>query len=204
MPSLGNWLSAIWISVFPERDDHALVRQASEGDVLRLLAPTDRGRFVALLPFREPLVRALVHEAKFRQNEAAWHLLAAALAQYLKHCESGSVVIPIPLSAARERQRGYNQAREIAKRALRELPQLKLQTSALYRTRDTAPQTSLGRRERLENMSGAFAALAGGGLAGRSVIVVDDVATTGATLEAAREALLPLRPAAITLLALAH
>ena len=102
-------------------------------------------------------------------------------------------IVPIPLSNQRLRQRGFNQALEIAKHLLGPgaVARAKLRPQLLLRARDTAPQVGLPRAERLRNMRHAFAvepSLAGM-VQGASLVLVDDVTTTTATLCAAALAL---------------
>ncbi len=190
--------------VFPERVEHRIVRELLLDDLLTHLCPTERDNIVSLLPFNEPIVRAVVHEAKFRHNEKAWELLGAVLAQYLKHYGEDTILIPIPLSEKRRRSRKYNQVEEVAKRAYTLLPYQKLNNDTLFRKRDTVPQTTLTRKERLINMAGAFGVRHSRELKNQDVIIIDDVTTTGATLKAAKLALEPHHPTSITLLSLAH
>ena len=190
--------------VFPERRSHLVVRLASPEIFLSLLAPNVHSDFVSLLSFKEPLVRATIHEAKFKGNAKAWTMLSLVLAQYLQHQAAGTVLVPIPLSKKRARERGYNQVLKVAKRALREMEQIELDADILFRSRHTAPQTSLSRRARLKNIENAFAVRQGKNLEGRHIIILDDVVTTGATLKAARAAVDQHHPASITLIALAH
>jgi ComF family protein len=102
-------------------------------------------------------------------------------------------VVPIPLSTPRLRERGFNQALEIAKHLLGDgaVARAKLHAHMLLRTRDTAPQVGLPRAERLRNMRQAFAVepMAASQLQNASVVLVDDVTTTTATLNAAALAL---------------
>lgn len=189
--------------IFPERRSHLLVRQTSPEFFLTLLSPTIGPDFTSLFNFKEPVVRAAIHEAKFYGNAKAWSLLSLALAEYLKNRPEESLLLPIPLSKKRQRQRGYNQVLEVAKRSVSDTG-IELDTHTLFRARDTAPQTSLSRKDRLTNIVNAFQIHSGKNIAGRHVIILDDVATTGATLMAARQALTPHQPASITLLALAH
>jgi predicted amidophosphoribosyltransferase len=93
----------------------------------------------------------------------------------------GAIIMPVPLSAARLRERGFNQAVEIARPLARAL-QLPLDVTSLVRTRETAAQSQLPWRARQANVRHAFACSAD--LSGKTVIVVDDVMTTGATLNA--------------------
>lgn len=97
------------------------------------------------------------------------------------------VIVPVPLHASRLRERGYNQAallaRELAQRA-----EIALNERTLVRKRATAPQVELSAKERRENVHDAFCC-SDDGLAEKHVLLVDDVCTTGATLEACAIAL---------------
>jgi ComF family protein len=95
-------------------------------------------------------------------------------------------VVPVPLDAARAAQRGYNQSLLIA-RAFCRATGATLAAQSLARVRPTAPQQSLALAERRRNVRGAFAAA--GDLGGRSILIVDDVMTSGCTLDEAARAL---------------
>ncbi len=111
-----------------------------------------------------------------------WILAAAARAAALGPC---AAVVPIPLHPRRLRRRGFDPAALLARRVAkaRSVPLQPL----LARLRDTPSQTGLGRAARRRNVAGAFAAR--GSVAGERIWLVDDVVTTGATLEAAARAL---------------
>ena len=131
--------------------------------------------------------RAAVHHFKYR----GWWRLAESLALVMRlrlTIPADATLIPVPLSATRERARGYNQSAVLAD-SLGRLLQLPVRRGALFRHRDTATQTALTPEERRANLSGAFAAR---GRAPRRPVLVDDVFTTGATLA---EAALALREA---------
>lgn len=92
-------------------------------------------------------------------------------------------VVPVPLHPRKEKTRGYNQAELLAEGLARYLG-LPVWQDVLERRVDTPTQTRLGREERLANMRDAFRAKCGEKAAGREILLVDDIMTTGATLEA--------------------
>jgi ComF family protein len=99
------------------------------------------------------------------------------------------VVVPVPLHPARVAERGFNQAALLAGRVARHLD-APFWPSALARTLATPPQTTLTRQARLSSVSRAFAVREPEHVAGRDVLLVDDVWTTGATLDACERAVL--------------
>ncbi len=121
----------------------------------------------------------LVQALKFRGELALAPLLGEWLACAIPAGARADVVVPVPLSARRLRERGYNQALEVARTlaAARELP---LEHGLCTRRRDTPAQSELPWAERARNVRGAF--VCHPGVEGRVVAVVDDVMTTGATL----------------------
>lgn len=122
---------------------------------------------------------ALVQMLKFRHRLASADFLAAAMLAGAH--PAGDVIVPVPLSAERLRARGFNQALEIARPLARAL-RLPLDAARLVRVRDAVPQSRLPWRARQGNVHNAFACR--GDFSGKAVIVVDDVMTTGATLDA--------------------
>ncbi len=137
----------------------------------------------------EPPLDTVVQALKFARLEFLGRELASALHHQLRE-QLGEVdlVVPIPLHWIRRLRRGYNQAEAIAMPLARRTGAPLLR--ALRRRRPTRPQARLGREERTRNLRLAFA-LRGprGRLADRTVLLVDDVVTTGATLETAARCL---------------
>jgi ComF family protein len=130
-------------------------------------------------------LRAIVQALKYDGRRS----LARPLAEMMRHrgadvLEGAACVVPVPLHPSRRRHRGFNQATDLARHI--GLPVVQ----ALRRTRDTATQTGLSAARRHRNVREAFASTrAGRQLAGLTVVLIDDVSTTGATLDACASAL---------------
>ena len=142
-------------------------------------------------------VALLVHALKYRERPRLARELGAALARALPpgpQVTGGGatarfdLVVEVPLHEARLRERGYNQAALLAE-ALADRIRVPRLAGALARVRPTPPQARLGPAERRANLAGAFRVRRPQWLEGRNVLIVDDVLTTGATLEACFEAL---------------
>lgn len=204
MMSIRAWLDLL----FPPRPDELIVRNSSIEDMSVHLSPKlatiTRPETIVLFSFAHAPIRSLIHEAKYHGNERAFTLLAHALSEYLENRDplETEVIVPIPLGSARRRKRGFNQIEEIVRRAIK-TPNLTIDTNILERTRETASQITLPRHEREENMRGAFGAAHPLNPA-YTYIVIDDVVTTGATLQAAIDALKEAGAKHIIPLALAH
>lgn len=120
----------------------------------------------------------LVQALKYRHRLALAGFFAAAMIERPR--PSGDLLLPLPLSPQRLKERGFNQAMEIA-RLLAPACGMPLSRNDCNRTLETAPQTSLPWKERRRNVKNAFECQAD--LTGKAVIVIDDVMTTGATLD---------------------
>lgn len=217
--------------LFPPRSDEKILRDTALDDFLALIAPSlvteTRPGTVALLSFSDSRVRAALHEAKYHGNERAFMYLGAALADFLPDYmtdfslahvgrqTSNMYIVPVPLGKIRQKERGFNQVHEVAKHALRNLSDevrlpegsltsaFVLDTKLLIRTRETPTQVALQRAERERNMRGAFKATRRVDPA-HLYIILDDVITTGATLQSAVDALRSYGAEHIIPVALAH
>ena len=156
--------------------------------------PSCAERLLPLIQVRAPLIYAeptsrLIHQMKYEGYFALAAPLAAVMAAGWPAWQPGiDVIVPIPLHPRRERRRGYNQSALLARHLGRTVG-LPVETHGLRRDRATRPQVELNPRERQENVQGAFGAEPGW-VAGRTVLLVDDVYTTGATMSSAADALL--------------
>jgi ComF family protein len=135
-----------------------------------------------------------VQDFKFASQPELAGLFADALARALQLSDAArdiQLLLPVPLSNQRLRQRGYDQAWELA-RALGKVLGLRSEARALCRPIDTAPQSTLDRRSRALNLRGAFHVDPAWrpNVAGKHIALVDDVMTTGASFRATTHALL--------------
>jgi ComF family protein len=141
-----------------------------------LAEPPHFDRVVAACRYAFPL-DSLIQSYKYSGRLAAGTALASLLANRVQ--QRPDLIVPIPLTAQRLRERGFNQALELA-RALGRQTGVRVHAQLCVKVRDTLPQTRLPWKERRKNIRGAF--VVEGGVEGRHVAVVDDVLTTGATL----------------------
>lgn len=147
------------------------------------------------------LVRDALHALKYSgEQRLAQPLGQAAAARWKRAGAGGDVVVPVPVHADRARDRGYDQAVLLARVVAQELglPMV----VALERQRRTIAQFDLDRSRRGQNVKGAFRATAP--VAGRWVILIDDVTTTGATLAACAHALMAAGALAVSALTVAR
>ncbi len=200
----------IFDAIVPPRKTEEVVQSLSLERLSRIAAsvrqPFDAD-FSYVLPYRNPEVRALVWEMKYRRNERAAALAAALLVEELLGLASeeltSPLLIPVPMHAERRRERGYNQTELLCEAISTQCgDSLAYVPQALSRTRHTPPQQGLSRAKRLKNIQGSMEAV-GNLVRGRACIVVDDVTTTGATLREASRALRAAGAAKVHCLALA-
>ena len=130
-------------------------------------------------------LRELIHLLKYEQVEPAAGVLGQMLADAihkLRPIADSIVMVPVPLHRSKRRQRGFNHAELIARAALKgHASRCELDADVLERTRPTVSQIGLTRPQRVENIRGAFRVRHLSRVAGRTVLLVDDVLTTGTT-----------------------
>lgn len=142
------------------------------------------GKAVAYGAYDDEL-RELIHLLKYEHVLPAAEVLGGMLAESIAklECADSLVVVPVPLHSAKRRQRGFNQAQLIARAALKRLANNGIHAApdTLVRVRPTVSQIGLTRPQRRDNIRGAFRVVHLNRVAGRSILLVDDVLTTGTT-----------------------
>jgi ComF family protein len=169
-------------------------------DVAGEIAPGTFDSALAVYEYAFPLDR-LIQRFKYGGDLAVGRWLALRLLARVIREPRPDVIVAPPLTAARLRERGFNQALEIAKVVASGLG-VACELAALSRTRETSPQPGLGRRERRANLAEAFECRRG--FDGSHVALVDDVITTGATAESIARVLKEAGAARVSVWAVAH
>ena len=202
--ALGSWLCVPCRTKIRRLEEPLCPRCGAESESRRCPCRArlrNLGRLRAAAAYEGSLERA-IHRFKYE----GWRALARPLARLLEDRLAvdgipGGVLVPVPLHPSRRHVRGYNQSELIARELARSL-RLPL-AAGLARVRDTPPQVGLDRIHRRDNVKGAFQWRAGH-LAREPVLLVDDVATTGATLEACAKALKAAGAGSVTGIVLAR
>lgn len=189
----GFWLCAACRSnlpILPERCPFCLMPSEYSKTCARCQSKHQLNGLFSVTEYASPLAQTLIHGLKYKY----WSDLAPTLAQvaderlrapidWFKATYPNAVLVPIPLHRTRHKQRGFNQAERLAQ-ALSELWAIPC-PEALIRLKKTKAQARLVNEQRNDNVRNAFGLKTGIDLSGKSVIIVDDVFTTGATLASA-------------------
>ena len=203
---MGELLSYLLDLIVPPRPTERVVRSLTIETLLSLGGEEP-------LPYHEPRVTALVWELKYHGTGRSAALAGGYLSETLLAAASEELgvplLVPVPMHAARRRERGHNQTELLCKAAMDffsgSFAVLEYVPKALVRIVNTKTQQGLPRAERLKNIRNSMAAGPDGGrIAGRVCIVVDDVTTTGATFEEAKRALTAAGARAVHFIALSR
>lgn len=148
--------------------------------------------FLSPFPYEEASIRNLIHALKYNRVRVVADDLAFLLTNYLQKFSitlpSDAIMTPIPLYPARERIRGFNQSVEIGRR-LAEHTGLAFEPEILKKIKHTTPQIELSEEERKHNLHDTFTVPDMSRIKNKNIVLVDDVKTTGTTLEEAARTL---------------
>lgn len=164
----------------------------------------DRAR--SLLHYCPPVSR-LLHRFKFQGDTVAgaclYGLVEHGQSEQISMAQACELIIPVPLHCSRLRARGMNQALVLARLIFRTSSE-KIRPSALIRVKNTRPQTDLSGEERRKNLQGVFAVNPRESVTGKRILLVDDVFTTGTTVDECAKTLEKQSPAEILVWTLAR
>jgi len=154
---------------------------------------------------RGAMMQELLHRVKYKGHTQLGRLLGRMMGKALqesKRFEGIEALVPLPLHRAKERARGYNQAVVLCE-GLAEVLQLPVIKTAVVRLSSTETQTHKNRIERWQNMQGIFKLAQPQLIAGKHLLLVDDVITTGATIDACMRAMMETEEIRLSVAALA-
>ena len=154
---------------------------------------------------RESLIQRLMHQFKYKRNRDLGFQLGGLMGASIKKSQRFPVdaLIPLPLFSVKEKKRGYNQATILCE-GMAERLQVPVLKDVVIRSHHTDTQTKKGRIERWQNMEGKFVLLKPEAVRDKNVLLVDDVITTGATLEACGAELLKAENIKLSIAALCY
>jgi ComF family protein len=180
-------------------DDNVITRQL-EGRVKASLI------YVMLYFSKGGTVQNLMHSLKYKNTPGIGNKLGALAGQQLAQMDLSKgfdMIIPVPLHPAKLRQRGYNQSTHFAQ-GLASVIHKPVVEHNLIRSRYTETQTNKSKYVRFDNMKDVFAVKQPSQLEGKHILLVDDIVTTGATLEACANQLLKISGVTLSVAAIAY
>lgn len=196
-------LNELFTWIFPRSIASTSIKNETTDSILRFYNTGSYEGIIFLSPYQEKIISSCVTANKFDNDNHGAILLSALLSRWLQNFEENRIIlVPIPLSSKRQRERGYNQVERILEPLKDQYQILKL----LKKISDTKPQTTLNRQERLQNLAGTIITKDVPKTEGLIYIIVDDVTTTGTTLKTGRNALEPQigKDSRIILVAITH
>lgn len=162
-------------------------------------------RKLRAIAFYEPTLREAIHLMKYEKKQIiSKHLIQLLQAHFPQDLASTDYdfLLPIPLHTNRFRQRGFNQAEQIAQ-GIAQVWGVPVRTDIFFRIRDTAPLSSLGsHEERMKNIAGAFEVGSPDLIQDRKILLIDDIFTTGTTIHEALKVLQVANPDCVDVLTL--
>lgn len=173
---------------------------------LKILGRFPFKRGAALFRFKkDSKVQDIIHQIKYQNRPQIAESLGRKFGSQLLKTENfdlPDVIVPIPLHFSKFRQRGYNQSEEFA-RGISEVTAIPILNKTIKKIKHTDSQTEKSRGQRLANVADSFVLKQGKKIEGKHILLVDDVITTGATLEAAAQKLLQASQVSLSLACIA-
>jgi len=199
--------------IFPQNKIEEEIEELSPEGLSKKLYIKENWDVVSMFKYKDPLIKQMIWSLKYKGDKHVARLFASILNDYLVEEVSDEIVfnsgiktilVPVPLSKKRARERGFNQVSLITNE-LQKLGEFYVNNNLLIKRKDTAPQTSLLKREdRVRNIKGAFEVNNTENIKNAHIILIDDVLTTGSTLIEAKKTLDRAEVFKISSITLAH
>lgn len=201
--------------IFPARDKEKIVQTLSDEDILSLPKAWEReSNIYSIFSYKNPKVQALIWELKYHRNERSIDIIGKILAdsileemsdKNLFENKSQYLLVGVPMTPRRLRQRRFSQIDLICRKMLNYLPEnITYSPETIRKIRETKNQShTKNRDERLRNLHGVFFA-DHNIIRGKNIILIDDVYTTGATITEATRALKSAGAKSISAFTVAH
>ncbi|MCR4334275.1 MAG: phosphoribosyltransferase family protein [Patescibacteria group bacterium] len=210
--NLKNFFAKLLDIVFPHSQSLINLENMSEEELHKSVSKprtiSQELNIIAIFDYQNKIMKNMIWQLKYRQNIKIAKLLAHCLYQTLLiEIKEKSIIIPMPLSKERLRERQYNQM-ELLINELEKIDINKIfeySNSILYKIKNTPHQTSVkSREERMKNLRDCFSIKDSEKIKDRNIILIDDVTTTGTTLSQARRVFLHSSAKKVFCVALAH
>ncbi|MBL7045314.1 MAG: ComF family protein [Parcubacteria group bacterium] len=216
MYKLNKALGTIFDFLFPKSElDLQIEKETPQTLAGKLLQgrETENRSIYALFDYRDEVIRHMIWALKYRRNREVAKTFAVLLSDFLVEEFSDlsvysdfnkPILIPVPLFKKRFRERGFNQSELLAKELVKINDFCTLNTKILKKIKNTPHQTNLHRHKRLKNVIDSFGVTNPEIIKNRNIVVLDDVTTTGATLNEAKKILLKSGAKKVICVAVAH
>lgn len=209
-----NGLKSLLDFLFPQSTRDKTISNLTPEMLAEKFVLFENDGIFSFFPYEDELIKHMIWKLKYRGDKRMAELFSESIADVfmeelgehaLLNGFENPLLIPIPLSRGRLRERGYNQAHIFA-RALKEaIPSFGTVThDVLLKIRETPPQTSLVREKRNINLRGVFLVRNQNAVQGKDALLVDDITTTGSTLREARKTLERAGARSVISLTIAH
>lgn len=192
--------------IFPPNEFEMELRDITNENIFSRLPEANPAEFPfisSVFSYRNPLVRELIWQIKYKKNRHTLSLAGFALNQKLLEYRQPFLLVPVPISRKRRRERGYNQCELIIDEIVNINPEIQADFSLLIRNKNIDKQTFKNKSQRIENTKDIFEVTKPSAM-DQTIIVIDDVSTTGSTLNEARESLLRAGHNNVFALTIAH
>lgn len=202
---MNSFIQNIIDFVFPPKKEEIMLRELSPFDFMETAVKSDLS--TSIFHYKNPLIRELVWQIKYKKNKHAIEIAGYCLYQKLKEYKSNNItLIPIPISKKRRKERGYNQCELIVDEIMRlDIDKrFKKDYITLSRNKHVERQTFKSRKERIENTKNIFTVVKTNVDPSSLIFIIDDATTTGSTLREAEKALEEVGYRNIRSLTIAH